>query len=930
MSGPRKRGGTGSVAKQTDGPPKSSDGDRPVIFLGPSLPIDEARRLLDAEYQPPICRGDIDRLPADSTVAIIDGVFDQARAVSPREIREGIARGMRIFGSSSMGALRAAEVAEMVGVGVVHRMFETGTIESDDEVAVAFDPESLRPLSESLVNIRYAVECLVRPGTISADAGERILSAAKRLFYTERSYPMILRQAGLADQIDGPILLSMLNSHNLKREDAITLLDHLRQQRETAAPSPNCLVTSFGPPDCKAPADRTFRPTIAPDAPVLFWEFGDRIELPSLVQFLKITGAFPHYARSSVARFVLEGERLTTPRRMGGPPLKEAVQSRAGALRIQWALRSEEEFAVTLEDMGIGFDIFRQQVQSVVEAERRLMHLAREESELFLEYLRSELLLDDLALKREAARLGSLRFFAAGGTSERPSDAERAEAKDRLCELGDAVDWVALVTKLGWWGMHPAEVEEVSELFSRARRQGRQVVRQMGGFDPTPSRHADGWPAGGPLRLAASPKVPGDRRFCRRLDQALVETTRLAQVVGVTRVGTITHLHPMGIPNAQAYRPSGTWSSTIGGGKSASEAGAKVGAVMEEVEKWAQEQFDPSAIPGSGSGDRAAMERRGLVLDPGLLNLPFDSGYMTGQSMEWSPVFDLITERTLYLPSAALTPKRLPGDIFFSPRLGMKVFDTNGLASGFTLEEAITHAASEVIERHATRLAELEMGNPGTHSRTSFWRIDRATLPASARALMAKILDADLRLQVFEITSEVRVPTFMAVIQIPVAPWTASIFGGTVQPAPGWAAHPDPEVAVNGAILEAVQTVLVNVSGAREDLTVRSRSLGRHERSGARTRLGLALQRGVPDVPARPFSAVEGRENADALDDVRWILDQLMWTGIRHLLVVDLTTTEILPARVVRVIIPGLEGANPLHTGPRARAHMIRDLLPGC
>jgi ribosomal protein S12 methylthiotransferase accessory factor len=929
MSRRGKSAGTGDAARQTGDPPKPSGGARLIVFLGPSLPTDEARRLLDAEYRPPICRGDIDRLPAGSTVAIIDGVFDQARAVSPREIRDGIARGMRIFGSSSMGALRAAEVTGMVGVGLVHRMYETGAIESDDEVAIAFDPESMKPLSEPLVNIRHAVERLVRPGTISADAGERILGAARKLFYTERSYPMILREAGLAGQVDAPMLLSMLRSHDLKREDAITLLEQLKQLTETAAQSPN-RSTSVGAPERNAAAQRTLPDQIAYDAPVFFWEFGDRLELSSLVQFLKVTGAFPHYARNAVARFLLEGERLAAPRRIGGPPLREAVRSRAGALRIQWALRFDEEFAVTLEEMGIGADTFRQQVQSAVEAERRLMHLAREESELFLEYLRSELFLDDLALKREAARLGSVRFFAAAETREPPSDAERAEAKGRLCELGDAVDWAGLVTRLGWWGMSPEELEEISEMFARARRQGRQVVRQMGGFDPTPRARADGWPAGSPLGLAASPKVPGDRRFCRRLDQALVETTRLAQVVGVTRVGTITHMHPMGIPNAQAYRPSSTWSSTVGGGKSASEAGAKIGAVMEEVEKWAQEQFDPSAVPGSGAGDRAAMERHGLVLDPGLLSLPFDSSYVAGQSMEWTPVFDLISDRNIYVPSAALTRKRLPGDILFSARLGRKMFDTNGLASGFTLEEAITHAASEVIERHATRLADLEMGNPGTHGRTSFWRIDRATLPASARELTAKIHGADLRLEVFEITSEVRVPTFMAMIQIPVVPWSVGIFGGTVQPAPGWAAHPDPEVAVNSAILEAVQTVLTNVSGAREDLTVRSRSLGRHERTGARTRLGLALQRGVPDVPAKSFSAVEGQENADALDDVRWILDQLTRTGIRHMLVVDLTATEILPARVVRVIIPGLENTNPLHTGARARAHLIRDLLPGC
>ena len=49
---------------------------------------------------------------------------------------------------------------------------------------------------------------------------------------------------------------------------------------------------------------------------------------------------------------------------------------------------------------------------------------------------------------------------------------------------------------------------------------------------------------------------------------------------------------------------------------------------------------------------------------------------------------------------------------------------------------------------------------------------------------------------------------------------------------------------------------------------------------------------------------------------------------IIHLIVVDMTVEEIAPARAVRVIIPGLETINPFYSGNRARATMLRDLLP--
>ena len=146
---------------------------RPIIFVGPSIPLDLAKRTLPhADYRPPIKRGDLADIPSGAIVGIIDGVFAQALAISPGEIREAVDGGVAIYGAASMGALRAAEVRKVIGVGRIFEMYSTGTIERDDEVALLFDPDTHNPLTEPLVNVRYAVERLVRSATLSRRRGQ--------------------------------------------------------------------------------------------------------------------------------------------------------------------------------------------------------------------------------------------------------------------------------------------------------------------------------------------------------------------------------------------------------------------------------------------------------------------------------------------------------------------------------------------------------------------------------------------------------------------------------------------------------------------------------------------------------------------------------------------------------------------------------------
>lgn len=130
-----------------------------VIFTGPSLSKEEAKLIFEnATYLPPIKRGDAEKAleRGAKIIGIIDGVFHQDVAISPREIFEVLKKGVIVVGGSSMGALRAAELDEfgMIGVGKIYEMYKSGEIESDDEVALIFNPLTLEPLSEPLINIR--------------------------------------------------------------------------------------------------------------------------------------------------------------------------------------------------------------------------------------------------------------------------------------------------------------------------------------------------------------------------------------------------------------------------------------------------------------------------------------------------------------------------------------------------------------------------------------------------------------------------------------------------------------------------------------------------------------------------------------------------------------------------------------------------------
>jgi hypothetical protein len=206
-----------------------------IVFLGPSLERSEAEKIVPAEYRSPAKRGDLLAAANDGAtiIGLIDGVFHQESAVAHREILTAIKLGVKVIGASSMGALRAAEMDTlgMVGIGEIYLMYKNGDLESDDEVALVFDPSSGLALSEPLINIRFTLKRARDTGTIDPDAYNVLLSSARSLFYPKRTYGAIVTAAG--DTLDEKTRECFLNwvingACDQKREDAIAALEYIR------------------------------------------------------------------------------------------------------------------------------------------------------------------------------------------------------------------------------------------------------------------------------------------------------------------------------------------------------------------------------------------------------------------------------------------------------------------------------------------------------------------------------------------------------------------------------------------------------------------------------------------------------------------------------------------------------------------------------
>ena len=356
------------------------------------------------------------------------------------------------------------------------------------------------------------------------------------------------------------------------------------------------------------------------------------------------------------------------------------------------------------------------------------------------------------------------------------------------------------------------------------------------------------------------------------------ETLRRARerlpAAGITRVADITNLDRIGIPVFSSIRPTAeTGAISVYNGKGATPIEAEVSAVMEGIERYSGEMGDRETFVGrysEVSAGEAALNPADLILPP---LVPADI------PVPWVRGYDIVQDEEVLVPAHAVFHP-LPvtcGRLFRT--------NTNGLASGNTLEEATFHALMEVVERDAWSLVEV--------TRNTGPRIEGIT-DGLAADLLAKFAAAGVEVTLKDITSDIGIPTVAAVADDVVLKDPALL---TI----GMGSHTNAGIAVLRALTEVAQSRLTQIHGAREDTdTADVRKMIGYDRTKRLNRHWFAESDTVE------FAAMPSLDSDDFLTDINHVTDRLNAAGLSRVVVVDLTRPEIgIP--VVRVVVPGLE-----------------------
>lgn len=211
-----------------------------IIFVGPSLDIEKARKLLDVDYRPPAKKGDVIKLitsldNSETVIGLVDGYFLLDYPPTPIEVYQLVVRqNTHVMGSSSIGALRAVELEKfgMIGVGKIFELFKNGKLDADDEVAVTFSPDLYHIQSEAMIDIRYNLFLSWRKGIIDKETRDAITLVAKSTYFPFRTYQNIVestisRFPRLNDNAKIFESYVLANRKSLKERDAMKLIKHI-------------------------------------------------------------------------------------------------------------------------------------------------------------------------------------------------------------------------------------------------------------------------------------------------------------------------------------------------------------------------------------------------------------------------------------------------------------------------------------------------------------------------------------------------------------------------------------------------------------------------------------------------------------------------------------------------------------------------------
>src|SRR5438270_1463879 len=279
--------------------------------------------------------------------------------------------------------------------------------------------------------------------------------------------------------------------------------------------------------------------------------------------------------------------------------------------------------------------------------------------------------------------------------------------------------------------------------------------------------------------------------------------TSLLPALGVTRVARVTGLDRAGVEVACAVRPGGHVLQ-ISNGKGESWKEARASALSEAAELWAAERVPPQLLFASARdlGPRAWVDSAQIAA-PRL--------HSSALRIAWIEARDLISGKTVLVPAQAVYCPP-PGTASLGPAPFR--WSSNGMGAHPRKEQALLHAVLEGAERDRLAAALPDGWTPAT-IRTR--KIAEETLPARVSALCERLGRAGLEAHCFDLSDALPVAAVILIDREE----------GPVPATAGYACAMRSEDALLGALLEAAQSRLTDVHGAREDVT-------RSDRAGAR------------------------------------------------------------------------------------------------
>jgi len=371
-------------------------------------------------------------------------------------------------------------------------------------------------------------------------------------------------------------------------------------------------------------------------------------------------------------------------------------------------------------------------------------------------------------------------------------------------------------------------------------------------------------------------------------------------IMGITRVANVTGLDRVGIPVVMVCRPNSRCLA-VSQGKGLDLESAKASGVMEAIESYHAEHI---TLPLKFA---AYHELRYTHVLADVYSLPITKTprFDPFEPMLWIAGEDLLQRGDVWVPYASVSTN--------FTKVGRRVAagflaTSNGLASGNCLLEALSHGICEVVERDAYQLWQLKSEG---HKHDTQLDLDSVDDP-DCRELLEKFGRANMRVEAWDITSDVGIAAFRCVI----ADNNCNAFH-KIPFAGGSGCHPSRSIALLRSLTEAAQSRLTFIAGSRDDKSRKDHQIMYSDETAQLAETSKTIDGGM-----RHYLRAPDHVSDNILDDVTWELQQLSRAGIERVIAVDLTRKEFgLP--VVRVVVPGLEPhADPRHyyVGKRARS----------